>query len=122
MSVWAGLGKNAAPNKSITAEPGAPLAQLPSSPAISCTSITILRRRWAFSIRMNAPISLKPFESETKSSIWAIDNALINANSHCPSFDFKIDAYGKAERSGTVEGPPGREISGALAFPGGTAG
>src|SRR6516225_6895093 len=24
---------------------------------------------------MNAPISLKPFESETKSSIWAIDNA-----------------------------------------------
>jgi len=25
---------------------------------------------------MNAPISLKPFESETKSSIWAIDNAL----------------------------------------------
>src|SRR2546430_13419607 len=25
---------------------------------------------------MNAPISLKPFESETKLSIWAIDNAL----------------------------------------------
>src|SRR5262245_12474181 len=25
---------------------------------------------------MNAPISLKPFESEMKSSIWAIDNAL----------------------------------------------
>ena len=25
---------------------------------------------------MNAPISLKPFESETKSSIWAIDKAL----------------------------------------------
>jgi hypothetical protein len=26
-------------------------------------------------IRMNAPISLKPFELETKSSIWAIDKA-----------------------------------------------
>jgi len=26
--------------------------------------------------RANAPISLKPFESETKSSIWAIDTAL----------------------------------------------
>jgi len=25
---------------------------------------------------MNALISLKPFEPETKSSIWAIDNAL----------------------------------------------
>jgi hypothetical protein len=25
---------------------------------------------------MNAPISLRPFESERKSSIWAIDNAL----------------------------------------------
>ena len=25
---------------------------------------------------MNAAISLKPFESETKSSIWAIDNEL----------------------------------------------
>ena len=25
---------------------------------------------------MNAPISLKPFGSETKSSIWAIDKAL----------------------------------------------
>src|SRR5947209_14770432 len=25
---------------------------------------------------MNSPISLKPFESETKSSIWAIDKAL----------------------------------------------
>src|SRR5262249_40560239 len=37
---------------------------------------TILRRRAALSIRMNAPISLKPSESETKSSIWAIDNAL----------------------------------------------
>src|SRR6516225_2432612 len=35
----------------------------------------ILRRRSALSIRMNASISLKPFESETKSSIWAIDNA-----------------------------------------------
>jgi hypothetical protein len=40
------------------------------------TSITMLRRRAALSIRMNASISLKPFESETKSSIWAIDNAL----------------------------------------------
>src|SRR4030095_1362604 len=50
--------------------------QPPSSPAISCTSSTILRRRSAFSIRMNAPISLKPFESDTKLSIWAIDNAL----------------------------------------------
>jgi hypothetical protein len=49
--------------------------QLPSSPAISCTSITILRRRSALSIRMNAPISLKPSELATKSSIWAIDNA-----------------------------------------------
>src|SRR5262249_46086402 len=30
----------------------------------------------ALSIRMNAPISLKPFESEMKSSIWATDNAV----------------------------------------------
>src|SRR5215831_7317899 len=35
----------------------------------------MLRRRAELSIRMNASISLKPFESETKSSIWAIDNA-----------------------------------------------
>jgi|SRR6266403_124621 len=34
------------------------------------------------------------------------------------SFDFKIDAYGKAERSGQWKAP-GREISGGLAFPGG---
>jgi hypothetical protein len=32
-----------------------------------CTSITILRRRSALSIRMNAPISLKPSELATKS-------------------------------------------------------
>src|SRR6516162_5157817 len=56
----------------------APFAQLPSSPSISCTSITILRRRAALSIRMNAPISLnnKPSESEMKSLISAIDNVL----------------------------------------------
>jgi hypothetical protein len=36
-------------------------ARLSSSPAISCTSITILRRSSALLIRMNAPISLKPF-------------------------------------------------------------
>src|SRR5215813_5389433 len=49
---------------------------LTSSPAISCTSITILRRTAALSIRMNALISLKPSESEMKSLISAIDNAL----------------------------------------------
>jgi hypothetical protein len=49
---------------------------LPSSPAISCTSITILRRTAALSIRIHALISLKPSKSETNSSIWAIDNAL----------------------------------------------
>jgi hypothetical protein len=39
-------------------------------------SITILRRMAALSIRMNAPISLRPSELEMKSSIWATDNAL----------------------------------------------
>jgi hypothetical protein len=39
---------------------------------IFCISITILRRKATLSIRMNAPISLKPFESETNASIWAI--------------------------------------------------
>src|SRR5262249_25438033 len=47
-----------------------------STPAISCTSIAILRRRVVLSIRMNALISLKQSESETKSSIWAIDKSL----------------------------------------------
>jgi hypothetical protein len=51
-------------------------ARVPSR-AISCTSITILRRSSALSICMNAPISFKPFGSETKSSTWAIDNALL---------------------------------------------
>src|SRR5215831_19725954 len=36
----------------------------------------MLRRRAALSIRMNALISLKPSESEMKSLISAIDNAL----------------------------------------------
>src|SRR5262249_50783802 len=40
-------------------------------------SITIMRRRAALSIRMNALISLKPSGSETKSSIWAIHSSLL---------------------------------------------
>jgi hypothetical protein len=43
--------------------------------AIDIGNFTILRRKSALSIRMNAAISLKPSELATKSSIWAI-NAL----------------------------------------------
>ena len=56
---------------------------------------------------MNAPISLKPSESETKSSIWAIDNAL-------PISALEEERYWHLKDMGDLLQPAGPDAVGAF--------